>query len=418
MVKPRLLFLGHTLPYPPDRGAALRSYHVLRTLTGHYEVDALVFHRRGDPTQTPLESRLAHLRTRSHVEAFPVPQEQNPLRRSWDGIRSTVLRRSPARWRFDSAAFRRRVLERVFERDPHVIHVDSLALQTHLPLLAGRPVVLAHHHVESQRLRERAALVDGRERAQLEVEADWAERVERSWLSRVALNVVCTEADRALLRQAAPEARIEVVPLGVDTDHFTPGRGAGQGLAFVGGATGVANRDALQFFTEAIMPQLRREVSVQAIEPISWVGSIEEGDRQRYRERGIDLTGYVEDIRPIVRPAACYIVPVRVGSGRATRILQAWAMGRAVVSTALGCEGLAVEDGENILIRDDPAAFAGAVADVLRDRELRTRLGEAGRRTVETHHDWDAIGAAMLDLYRGIEKTGAIHGAPGLGSET
>lgn len=411
MVKPRLLYLGHTLPYPPDRGAAVRSYHVLRTLGSRYEVDVLVFHRRGDPTQMPLERRLGHLRERFHVEAFAVPQEESGLRRGWDRVRSLAVGGSPARWRFDSAVFRRRVLERVFERDPHLIHVDSLALQAHLPLLEGRSVVLAHHDVESQRLRERAKLQEGRERARLEVEAEWAERVERQWLPRVTLNVVSSESDRAALSALAPDARIEVVPLGVDTRHFSPGHATGQGLAFVGGAAGAANRDALDYFAREILPRLRRAVSVQALEPISWVGGISEGDRPRYREVGIDLTGYVEDIRPIVRPAACYIVPVRVGGGRATRILQAWAMSRAVVSTSVGCDGLAAVDGENILIRDDPASFARAVIDVLGDRELRLRLGAAGRRTVEAHHDRDTIGAAMLELYQGVEKGGTIHGA-------
>jgi len=89
-------------------------------------------------------------------------------------------------------------------------------------------------------------------------------------------------------------------------------------------------------------------------------------------------------------------------------------MGKAVVSTAVGCEGLAAQDGRNILIRDDPEAFAQAVRAVLQDGALRRRLGIEGRRTVERHYSWDGIGESMLPLYRSLyEATDErLHGRP------
>src|SRR5213078_3725428 len=106
--------------------------------------------------------------------------------------------------------------------------------------------------------------------------------------------------------------------------------------------------------------------------------------------------------RPYVRDAACYVVPLRVGGGTRLKILDAWAMGKAVVSTSVGCEGLVAEDGRNILIGDDPDSFARAVCAVLRDAPLRLRLGAEGRRTVERHYSWDGIGESMLPLYRSL----------------
>lgn len=416
MVRPRLLFLGPTVPFPPDRDLAHRSYNILRTLARHYEVDGLFFAPRTDPTQMPLERRIAHLKELGEIETFPLPAERSPLRAAWDRLRGPLTGRSPEYWRFDSAAYRRRVLERIFERDPAIIHVDGLGLHLTLGALQGRTIVLNHHHVDSRRLRERAEHAPGGERGALRREAERAEALERRWLPRVALNVTAIPADLEALSALVPEAMTRLVPLGVDTRHFTPGPGTGHGLAFVGGTREPANRDALQYFATEILPRLRRAIGLQALEPISWVGTIAEGDRPRYRELGIDLTGYVEDIRPIVRPAACYIVPARFGSSRGTRILQAWAMARAVVSTSVGCAGLPVKDGENILVRDDAASFADAVAQLLSNRDLRMRLGAAGRRTVEAHHDWSAIGADLLRLYREVENSGAIHGR-GAGEE-
>ena len=407
-VRPRLLFLGDSLPYPPDTGGALRTHHVLRTLAGHYEIDALFFHRRETRTQMPLDDRVEHLEELAEIEVFEVPGEWSGRRRLLDRSRSHLLKQPDMRWELDSRDFRDRVLELVFQRHPRLIHVDSPRLYGYLPLLSGQAVVLAHHHVVSRRLEQQAELSDGREAQRLQEEAQRVERVEKRWLTRVALNTVSSEADRQRVQELAPDAAVEVVPPGLDTRYFSPGTGTGQGLAFVGGVTGLANRDALDFFATDILPRLHRELGVKALEPISWVGPLAEGDRARYRSLGIDLTGHVEDIRPIVRPAACYIVPVRVGSGRLMEIIQAWAMGRAVVSTSRGCAGLAAVDGDNILIRDDPAGFADAIARVLRDRDLRARLGRSGRQTVERDHDWAQIGARMLERYHETEDAGSV----------
>ncbi len=403
MVGRRLLFLGDSLPYPADRGTALRSYHVLRLLASRYEVDALFFHHRDDPTQMPLRDRVRHLQELATVEVFPAPGERSGWRRFHDRTLSRLLRRPITRWRYDSADFRRRILELRLERDPRIVHVDRITLHRYLPLLESDTVVLTHHRVESEVLLRSAGLAHGAERRFLERQARWMEETERYWLPRVALNVASSEHDRAALAELAPEAPLEAWPDGVDVRHFTPGRSTGKGLAYVGGATRARDRDALDHFATRILPRLRSISGIQALEPITWVGSATEADRRRYRELGIDLTGYVEDIRPVVRPAACYVVPTRIAGGARFKVLLAWAMGKAVVSTSAGCQGLDAVDGENILIRDDPDAFARAVVEVLEDRDLRARLGDAGRRTVEENYSWDLIGDDMLARYQALE---------------
>ncbi len=105
---------------------------------------------------------------------------------------------------------------------------------------------------------------------------------------------------------------------------------------------------------------------------------------------------------PPAAEGACSVVPIRVGGGTRLKILDAWAMGRAVVSTSVGCEGLETIDGENIIIRDDPQGFAEAVVAVLDDAVLRHRLGENGRRTVERSYAWDVVGDRLLAAYSGL----------------
>jgi len=100
--------------------------------------------------------------------------------------------------------------------------------------------------------------------------------------------------------------------------------------------------------------------------------------------------------------ACCCVVPIRLGGGTRIKILDAWAMGKAVIATTHGCEGLKAVDGENILIRDTPEAIADAIVRVLDDDELRTRLGAGGRATVEERYGWDTIGARLLSAYAAL----------------
>jgi len=221
---------------------------------------------------------------------------------------------------------------------------------------------------------------------------------EQRWCPRVTLNVAVSEVDAEKLGNIAPGARFTVVPNGVDTDYFRPPATAGQGdIVFVGGTTWYPNKDALDYFTSTILPILKKKAATRRV---AWVGRASPEEIDRYqKEFGITLTGYVEDIRPFVHAASCYIVPIRIGGGTRVKILDAWAMGCAIVSTTVGCEGLSARDGQNILIRDDPEEFAVAVADLLVDPALRDRLGQAGRRTAIEEYSWEALEPNLRSAY-------------------
>jgi glycosyltransferase involved in cell wall biosynthesis len=113
------------------------------------------------------------------------------------------------------------------------------------------------------------------------------------------------------------------------------------------------------------------------------------------RDPRVTLTGAVEDVRPYLARATVVIVPMRLGSGTRIKIMEALAMGKAVVSTRAGAEGLRVVPGRYLVVADDPAAFAAEVVRLARDPAERQRLGREGRALVEAEYDWRVVLAPM-----------------------
>ena len=113
----------------------------------------------------------------------------------------------------------------------------------------------------------------------------------------------------------------------------------------------------------------------------------------------VEVTGYVDDPRPYLAETAVFIVPLLSGAGMRVKILDAWCWGMPIVSTTIGAEGLRAADDENMLLADEPDAFADAVVRLGRDRQAAARLADGGRATVERHYDWRTLYAAWDDVY-------------------
>ncbi len=408
-MRPRLLFLCHTLPYPPDGGIWIRTYHVLRLLAREFDITALCFERSqssGGSTDWHHITGPSALGRFGDIEVFAIPQKHSRIRFVWDHLRSIATGRVYTRYLYESPAFRRRLTELLRSQTFDLVHADSLDLAGYLPACAGVPVVCVHIDVETALMRRRAAVDRKRWRgAYLRFQARLMAKVERRWCERVALNVAVSDLDRSLLKQIAPAARVAVVANGVDLEEFRPDGAPGAGVAYVGGTNTFPNLDALEFFCEQILPHLRTS---SAAVPVRWIGRASAEEQRDYRARfGVELTGYVDDVKPLMRDAACHIAPLRVGGGTRLKILNSWAMAKPVVSTSIGCEGLDAVDGENILIRDDPREFANAIRAVLEDDSLRRRLGEAGRATVERLYSWDSVGRDLIETYRSIANAGS-----------
>jgi len=409
----RILFLSQCLPFPPHSGVMNRTYHVLQQLQRQFDVTLVPFSRRGH--QADATSRSAATNTlREEVANVETPviieSDWSRLRKVSDHLKSVVSREPYTYYEYGNPDFRRGLDNALKRSPPHLVHLDSLDLYRWLPSLPSVPTAITHHSIESELLRLPAdhLRIPGLG-AYVRHQADLVEKIERRLSPRFDLNVLTSERDEGRLRALAPEARTMVVPNGVDTEFFSPsspdlevpGR-----VVFLGPTYMFPNRDAVEFFLDSIWPSVRESCPEATFHT---VGKNSANEKARFESRpGTSAVGYVSDIRPAFAAAECSVVPLRVGGGTRLKILDAWSMGKAIVSTSIGCEGLETRDGVNILIRDEPREFAAAVIDVLRNGELRARLGRGGRHTVETHYAWGVVGARLNAAYHELIDAAAL----------
>jgi glycosyltransferase involved in cell wall biosynthesis len=263
--------------------------------------------------------------------------------------------------------------------------------------LVARPVVLDLHNVLSASLAHKRRLLVRRPHlaaAWREAIADpvyrpGIERRWRAWEARAVRAcdrvVVCSEVDQSRLRGApsvVPNCyRRPTRPAGRDRDPGGPLR-----IGFVGFLDYQPNFDAVRWFADAILPRVRR---LERDAEFHVIGEAGPGLRDIGHRRGVRLLGFVTDLAPELAQLSVLVAPIRFGGGTRFKILEAFAHEIPVVSTTVGAEGIDGRDGEHLLLRDDPAAFARAVVDVHRDPVLRSRLVAAAARLYESRYTWE-----------------------------
>jgi polysaccharide biosynthesis protein PslH len=401
--RPHILFLSQCLPYPPDTGVTARTFNILRQLSKEFDLSLVAFSRSNH--QADCEARTAARRALEELaevyKPVPMAAEHSCFQQSWNHLRSLVTNRPYTFYEYGSKDYERELRHALSRRPPDLIHLDSLDLHRWTSGLPAVPKMCTHHDVESELLRRRADITKSSLlRAYIYHQASLVERTQRKYCPQFSANIMMSPLDAQRLKQLAPGARTVVVPNGVDTDYFLPASSSPQPgrVVFIGSPASFPNRDAVEFLLSDIWPRVR---SAHSSASLQLIGRCSESDRRRYAKHpGVTVLGLLPDIRPSVAQACCCVVPIRVGGGTRVKILDSWAMGKAVISTTIGCEGLDAIDGDNILIRDAPESFADGISEVLSSPELNSGLGLSARRTAETKYSWDVIGSRIRAFYR------------------
>jgi sugar transferase (PEP-CTERM/EpsH1 system associated) len=297
-----------------------------------------------------------------------------------------------------------------------VIHVEHSFMAPYLPAVAltsPAKKILSMHNIESLRFqREMKVLTWGPRRLALLGDSRLFQSWEIEAVRKFDAIAVVSLFEQQWVRQHAPGAKVAIVPNGVNVEDFkSMDRAASPHLiVFPGLMSYPPNADAATWFCNAILPRIvdrypHVRFSIVGDKPPSAV-------RALARKPVVEVTGRVADVRPYLDDCTAVVVPIRSGAGTRLKILEAMAMGRPVVSTSQGAEGLDVIHGTNILIGDTPEAFANHVCALFANPLLAARLGRAGRQLVETAYDWRICFRHLDTLYEAVTETRDLRDVP------
>ena len=414
----RILWLKSDLLLPLDKGGKLRTWHLMRQLAKHH---AITFLSYADPEQ-PAEDIEGMREVASEVITVPRSDVAKGTPAFYlDAARHLVDARPYAVAKYESASYSQALLEALGRTAFDLIVCDFLPPAVNMPGRLPCPVVLFTHNVEAEIWRRYAETSGSFLKRQLYgMQHRRMLRFEEQTIRRFDGVLAVSDADRETFARLYPGAAalpIHVVPTGVDTAFFAPSStesdtsspAASRSLIFTGSMDWLPNEDAMLFFCRDILPLIRAEepdvtLSIVGRAPTPAV-------RRLAGERGVQVTGRVEDVRPFMREAAVYIVPLRIGGGTRLKIFEAMAMRKAVVSTAVGAEGLPVTGGEHLLLADEPRGFARGVVRLLRDLDKRRSVEQAARQLVVSKYDWSVVAA---DLEEALMRFAAITPAPAM----
>jgi sugar transferase (PEP-CTERM/EpsH1 system associated) len=400
----RILFLCHRVPYPPNKGEKTRAFYQLRAMATRHEVD--VFSLADDPhdlahrealaafcnrlTVARLSPRLARLR------ALPYLFTRTPLTIPY----------------FSSGQLRAAVREAMSQREYDRIFVYCSAMGQYVPcalssakvsmpgLARSIPVVIDLVDMDSDKWAQYAAVTRFPLSALYQREARNLRAHERQLGMDADCLVVATEREAALARQIAPEARIHVVPVGVDATHFTPAATRAEGTSprviFTGDMSYFPNRDAAIFFARQVLPLIRRQV-----QDARFVIVGRNPGRRIEQLRSlphVDVTGAVPDVRPWLAQATVAVAPLRIATGIQTKILEAMASGLPVIATARAAQGLPRAIADLVETGDNAEALAASVARLLLDPQRARSIGGESRRRVVAECSWEIPLQRLLRL--------------------
>lgn len=411
----KVLIITAFLPYPLNNGCRVRQYHVLKRLAQNYnhEIVLISFIESTDelvylPILQSFCTRIETvLRKKSNFSAQSISRF-NFRKKQFSNLLNCIFVNEPfGVLRFLSGKMEAKIKAVMSEQVFDIVQIEFTQMASYMPKDSKIPTVLVEHDVDFIRQLRNFRNIS-RPIPKLESFIEWLKirKYEIEMCRKYKKVIVMSSVDKEMLLAKDKNLDISVVANGVDTAYFQPIDTEYDNctLMFLGLPSHGANLDSLRYFCKEIYPKVRAKLPSIRLTVFGegWVAAF--GDL--CCDKSITLKGYVEDLRPYLAHCAALIVPLRIGSGTRLKILEALAMGCPVISTSIGCEGLEVTNGQDILIADKPAKFARRIVDVVTDTRLRQRISKNARRLAETKYSWDKIVALQDQVYREMIEMG------------
>ncbi|MBF0468398.1 MAG: TIGR03087 family PEP-CTERM/XrtA system glycosyltransferase [Desulfamplus sp.] len=408
-MRKKILYLAHRIPYPPNKGDKIRAYNEVKYLAESHAVDLLCL--ADNPDDIKYKESLQQLCRQ--VKVFPLNTIAGKIR----GVIGLVTGRTISEAYFYKKAFQSLFDLWVFQNNYDAIICFSSPMaeyvfkSTALNRLARFPeLIMDFCDLDSDKWVQYSRTAPFPMNLVYGVEGKRLLNYETKINLFFDRSVFVSEIERDLFISYFPDAKkLEVIPNGVDYDYFSPeesnlyGRQEAnqppqlnsQMLMFSGAMDYHANKDGVKWFCREILPLIRK-----AFPNVTFyiVGSNPAGDiRQLAQEKSVVVTGFVEDIREYYRAADICVIPLCIARGVQNKVLEAMSTAKPVVTTSIAVQGIGAIPGRDLIVEDNPRAFAQAVIDLLHDRGKMAILGENGRGYVLKHHDWNKNLAGLVE---------------------
>ena len=401
-MKPEILFLAHRIPYPPDRGDKIRSWHLLRHLGRHAKVHLACF--------ADDEADAAHLPALREAmgdnlgEAFIAPINPNKL--LW--VAKAYARRLTINEAAMSSADLQRFVDRILaERPVAGIYAFSVQMARFVPTALRQPFVMDFVDFDSAKYADYARTGGLASRLVYDREARKMFAREKATAARGDVSLFVSEAEAALFRAEAklPRADIRALSNGIDLDHYDPAADLPAIAApkpplivFTGQMDYRPNVEAVCAFARNVMPAIRRlydaHFAIVGRRPDAAVRALDGQD-------GVIVTGEVPDVRPWLAAASVVVAPLTIARGIQNKVLEAMAMARPVVASTGAFEGIDAVPGRDLVVADSPADQFDAILTLFEEPEQAETMGKAARARMVERYSWEAQLAplaAMLGL--------------------
>ncbi len=388
------------MPWPLTDGGAIGIFNITKSLAelGH-EITLVTY-----PLDYPEETKegLTALSKYARVEIV-----SKPLPARWRVLFRTMFRGAyPIERRMMPEMYA--LLERIVESTRFdVVHVDHAHMGEYGLWLKAKhhlPILLREHNFEAL-IYERFAKTERNlfKRLIATIHGRRLKRQESKYLNAFDAIAAITNEDADIIRHVAPAAKIEVIPAGVDTDYFHPSEAPEDPdqILWIGSLAWDPNFDAIRYFLTSIFPLILKKRSTAKFDIIGTDASRLQRQASTFGAN-VRLLGRVPDVRDYLARSAVLVVPLRIGGGMRLKLLDFFAAGKAVVSTSIGVEGNLAKNAQQLLLADDPLAFANATVELLSNAELRAQFGRTARELVMQKYNWKKIGEDFSKLYTSI----------------
>ena len=391
----KILVLAPDVPATSRMPGSPRLFNLCRELSRHHELFLLTYsssrERHQDFLNDPTTSRVF-----TRVEVLPDP----PAARWWGQQRHRVHLAAHFETRYRHAGYYRSIRERIRElclqERIDLIHVDLLAMIQYVDPQMNIPAIIDLHDSMTLLCRRMLNAERGwRKRLSAYLGLIAAQRLEGTLGNSCDLIITNSTVDEQVIRELSTKPKTLTITNGVDMEYFAPDSTLLEAdkIVFTGVMDYAPNEDAALHFAEDIFPL----VKAKRPEVQFWIVGSGPTERVKALTRisGVHVTGKVEDVRPYVRSATVFVCPLRVGSGVKNKILAAMAMQKATVATSMSIDGLDLADNREVLVADEPQAFADKVVRLLADQKAAQQLGGNGLARVQGQYSWAAMGKAL-----------------------